>query len=119
MLWGHELSGEEGGRSYVSRLEYNTHFGAPSPEQPEIPECGYHAWEIWWRLNARRPTGENQNPISWGEMESFMRMTGIILSVTDVTMIEAIDNAFISASAQERKSAFDRSNEKANPNQKR
>lgn len=116
MMWGHKIRQGVGGEpKEVTREEYNASFGVEVPEQPEIPECGYHAWEIWWRMNARRPTGENQTPLSFSEMESFSRMTGKILLPEDVEMLEAIDNAYLSSVAEERRGAFDRAREEKKP----
>ena len=113
MMWGHKLSQGKGQEpKEVSRLEYNAAFGVPPPEDiPGVPECAFHAWEIWWRLNARRPTGENQTPISWNEMQAFCAMTGTILTPDDVQMIEALDNAYLIAVSEERRGAFDRARE--------
>lgn len=118
MMWGHKVAK---GKEVVecNREDYNAAFGVESPEQPEIPECGYHAWEIWWRMNARRPTGDNQTPISFSEMESFCKMTGKILLPEDVEMIEAIDNAYLSAVSEEKRAAFERAQEeKKTPSKK-
>jgi hypothetical protein len=111
MMWGHKVRKGRGDPEDVTREEYNAAFGVESPEQPEIPECAYHAWEIWWRLNARRPTGENQTPISWSEMQSFCAMSGVVLLPDDVAMIEALDNAYLIAVSEERRGAFDRARE--------
>lgn len=112
MIWGHKLSQGKGqDPKEVSRSEYNAAFGVESPDAPEVPECGYHAWEIWWRLNARRPSGDTQTPISWSEMQSFCNMTGVLLVPSDVAMIESLDNAYLIAVSEERRGAFDRARE--------
>lgn len=115
MMWGHKITVGKGEQIEATRAEYNAAFGFPAPEGPDIPECGYHAWEIWWRLNARRPSGETQTPISYSEMHSFCDMTGVILVPNDVQMIEAIDNAYLIAVSEERRGAFDRAREENKP----
>lgn len=118
MKWGHKI-GRGDNQIEVTRAEYNQAFGASVPEQPEIPDAAMHAWLIWWRLNARRPVGEGINPLPYGEIESFCKLTGTILTPEDMQMIEAMDNAFIGSVAEERKAMFDRiKNEKPKGNGK-
>lgn len=116
-MWGLKLSQGKGEDPMeVSRADYNAAFGAQhlTPEDPEIPDCAYHAWDIWWRLNARRPTGENQTPISWSQMQAFCNMSGVILTAQDVQMIEALDNAYLIQISEERRGVFDRAREENN-----
>lgn len=78
-----------------------------------MPECAFHAWDAWARLNARRAQGEDIIPISYPLMESFERMTGTILTPEDVQMIEAVDSAYISQTYTERKDMHERTREAA------
>lgn len=107
MKWGHKI-GRGDQQIEVTRAEFNQSFGAEVPESPEIPAEAMHAWLIWWRLNTRRPAGEGINPLPYGEVESFCKLTGTILTPEDIQMIEAMDNAFIGSVAEERKGMFDR-----------
>ena len=114
MIWGHKISKRGEQPTEVTRAQYNASFGVATKEQPEIPEAGYYAWEMWWRLNARRPTGDSQTPISWAEMQAFCVITNMLLNANDIIMIEAIDNAYLIAISEERRGAFDRSREESN-----
>lgn len=120
MMWGHKISQGRGQEPIeVSRADYNAAFGSTTPDQPEVPEYGWHMWETWWRLNARRPTGEGSTPIAWGEIQAFCALTGEIISPKDVKMLESLDNAYLIAVAEERRGAFERAREEnAKPNKK-
>jgi hypothetical protein len=100
MLWGHRVAATVNGQSTTreaTRAEYNAAFGIESPPEPEIPECAEWIWNIWWRLNVRRPSSESVNPIMYSEIEAFSRLTNIMLTPEDIQMLEAIDNAYIHA----------------------
>lgn len=112
MHWGHRVHGREG-EVEVTRAEYNRAFGAPVPPEPEIPEHLKWPWRFWWRLHARRQTGEGVSPLQCHEIESLSRLSGEHITPEDFALIEAMDNAFLSAVAEERKAAMDRVREES------
>lgn len=61
---------------------------------PPMPdELGY-IWNAFLRLNARRSVGFALEPITFLEIESFMRLTGLRLQPWEVRIIEEIDLLF-------------------------
>ncbi|WP_430643900.1 phage tail assembly chaperone [Bradyrhizobium cosmicum] len=49
---------------------------------------------MFLRLNARRSAGFSLEPISFSEIESFTRLSGLRLSPFEVRLIEDLDNLF-------------------------
>ena len=57
--------------------------------------AGLHLWRIFHRLNARRGSnGFGINPISWGEIDAFVRTSGITLAPWEVEIVEMLDDLF-------------------------
>lgn len=110
MLWGHKV-GARGGQVEVTRAQYNKAFGFAVPKQPALPDHAHHAWLTWFRLNERRPASSSVCPIPYIEIESFSRLAGEQIAPDDLRMIEAIDNAYISAITEERAAAEERRSE--------
>lgn len=110
MLWGHKIRTKDG-LIEVTRESYNQAFNWPVPERPEVPEYLMHVWVSWQRLNARRPPSDSMCPLQYSEIESFARLSGEPVSPEDLRMIEATDNAYLRAIAEEQKAAAERREE--------
>lgn len=61
---------------------------------PPAPDELVYVWNIFLRLNARRPAGFSIEPVSFGEIEAFTRLSGLTLSPFEVRLIEDLDNLF-------------------------
>ncbi len=116
LKWGHKVNSPHGrahGLVEVTRQEYNQQAGVESPEEPEIPFCAEHVWKWWWELNARRPPGlDNLAPISYGEIESWISLTGKMVTHEEIRWLMQMDDAWLSAIAEERKARQERDKEK-------
>lgn len=62
---------------------------------PTLPVELNYLWRVYHRLRKRTGDGfSSANPISWHDMEAFMRVTRFRLKPWEVELIEAIDDAF-------------------------
>ena len=62
---------------------------------PEFPAAVSHVWNAFMRLSARRGSnGFSINPISWPEIDAFVRHARIRLSPWEVRLIEELDDLF-------------------------
>ena len=106
--WGLTLASRTGPVP-VTRKVYNEQAGADTPLQPEIPVCGAHVWEWWWKLNNRRQPGfESVAPLSYTEIKSWLELTGKIVAPEEVEWLIEMDNAFLNTVAQERRDKQER-----------
>ena len=113
MHWGHKVAAR-GGPVEVTRKEYNEQAGAETPEQPSVPACGEHVWRWWWELNTRRPPGfDNLAPISYGEIYAWILLLGKYVSPEEIGWLVQMDNAWMTAIAEERKARQEREREEA------
>lgn len=86
----------------------NAAFGVETPPRPELPECADYAWSLFWKLSAKRRPSESQIcPILPPDIESYLRITGEIMDKIDYRFIDAMDSAYISEIAKERKAKMD------------
>jgi hypothetical protein len=53
-----------------------------------------HVWTAFCRLNARRRSGFSIEPIGWGDLDAFIRLTGARLAPWEVHLIEMLDDLF-------------------------
>lgn len=65
-------------------------------ECPPLPEALAYLWQTFCRLHARRASGFSVNPISWSDIDAFMRRAGVRLAPWEVRIIEQIDDAYLS-----------------------
>lgn len=111
MKWGHTLNNREGPVE-VTRAEYNENFGVEVPEAPEIPDAGLHIWEWWWRLSSRRITySEVMAPLSYSDIFHWSILTRTQISPSEIEVLFAMDDAYLSAVAAERKGQRERERE--------
>lgn len=72
-------------------------------QEPEIPDEGEHVWLWFWSLNHRRQHGMNgPQPLTYAEIASWSRMTGEILLREELAILTDMDDAYLSALAEER-----------------
>lgn len=78
--------------------------GKPPPDEldgPDCPECAAHVWG-WFCEVARRRTnsGFGLNPVSYGELTDWARLTCTRPSAMEVEWIMALDDAQAAATAE-------------------
>jgi hypothetical protein len=79
--------------------------------------CAGRVWDWWWQLNTRRPPGfESLAPISYSEICSWLLLTGIQAAPEEIRWLIAMDNAWLSAIAKERKAKQERDKDDAKKN---
>lgn len=62
---------------------------------PPLPEALTYLWVAFRRLNARRGSnGFAINPISWPDIDAFVRHSGLKLAPWEVENIEMLDDLF-------------------------
>jgi hypothetical protein len=60
---------------------------------PPFPPALDYIWQAYWRLARRRGSnGFGPNPISWVEIDAFLRHTRIDLAPWEIEIIEALDD---------------------------
>lgn len=73
------------------------------PKPPHIPEEIVYLWNAFTRIaRARTSNGFGPNPISWGEVESYNRLTRANLAGWEVEAIMALDDAYLECVAEAR-----------------
>ena len=63
-------------------------------ETPPLPPELEHVWAAFCRLHARRRSGFSAEPISWSDLDAFIRLTGARLVPFEVQLIEMLDDLF-------------------------
>lgn len=62
---------------------------------PPLPSSLIYLWKIFIRLSSRRgSSGFGINPISWPEIDAFVRFSKFHLSPWEIEMLELIDNLY-------------------------
>ena len=62
---------------------------------PEVPWAGRRVWSIFLELNATRTTGMGVNPIGMLEIQTWSRLHREPIRPFELTIIRAMDSAFI------------------------
>jgi hypothetical protein len=85
-----------------TRREFNIRFGqSPGPE-PEIPDVVSHVWNWFWVVNNRRQYSPNgPQPLTFSEIDSWVRRMDLDARPEEIEMLVAMDDAFITASYRE------------------
>ena len=95
-------------KQLVEAVKLNVTFGYAKP-----PEAGRLLWDLFCQLTANRSVGlTGFNPLSWGELQAWLQVSGWPLEQRHIATLMAMDEAFITA-IQSRKS--DRPVLKASP----
>ena len=70
------------------------------PEDPDLPPAGEMLWTWFFRLSKGRANyGYGAAPLTWADLEAWMRITGVDLSPLEADALLSMDNAYISALA--------------------
>jgi hypothetical protein len=74
-------------------------------QAPPFPGAAISAWSAFHRLSTRR--GSNGfggvNPITWSEIDAFVRLSGVSLTLWDIEAIEMLDDIFRTEQAKSAK----------------
>ncbi|WP_430515437.1 phage tail assembly chaperone [Aureimonas ureilytica] len=66
-----------------------------------LPLAGRYLWDIFTRLHNRRSSGGfGVSPITWPDIDAFVRLTRSALSPWEIEVIEDCDAAFLGAIAK-------------------
>ncbi|WP_437411788.1 phage tail assembly chaperone [Sinorhizobium meliloti] len=63
---------------------------------PEAPAFGVHIWDWFVELHNSRQSGFSANPISFGEIEAFCRLTGALIDPWELSVIRRMDQVVLS-----------------------
>lgn len=111
MNWGHKVISKDGPVD-ATRTEFNAAFGVESPDRPDIPDAGFHVWEWWWLLNARRiPSSDSMAPITYTEIHHWFTLTNTLVTPPEIRMLIQMDDAYLQSVAIERKEQRERNKE--------
>ena len=73
---------------------------------PDFPEEYTFAWTAFFELNSSRGSnGFGANPISYLEIDAYLRLTGKVLLPYEINAISVIDACFLKAQENLRKTA--------------
>jgi hypothetical protein len=63
---------------------------------PPFPAALHYLWRTYLRLRQRTAPGfSGASPVSWQDIDAFVRRSGIVLAPWEVEVVEALDNAFM------------------------
>jgi hypothetical protein len=83
------------------RAEYQAELDCPP-----LPEPLLYLWNAFCRLSARRGSnGFCANPISWPELDAFLRHAGVTLAPWEIRILEDLDDLFRQAQANTNREA--------------
>lgn len=71
-------------------------------EVPPMPEALAYLWNAFWRIRVRKGTDAmgNVQPIGWGDLDAFNRLSGLKLNPWEIDLIEQIDTVYLQARAK-------------------
>lgn len=71
------------------------------PKGPTLPPEAVYLWNHFTLLHAARTgNGMGPNPITYGELDAYSRMTGAAFDPWEVRAIRALDDAYLAASVE-------------------
>lgn len=77
-------------RNAARRLELDAELAVPP-----MPEALAYLWQAFLRLSGRRAVnGFAVAPISWSDIDAFVRYSGLRLAPWEVRLIEELDDLF-------------------------
>ena len=85
---------------FADRMAEAVQRGVRGDRSPRVPEGGMILWSAFWSLCATRTMALGApNPITFGEMEAWRRLTGTPLQPHHVAVLGRIDRAWLAALA--------------------
>lgn len=67
---------------------------------PPFPLALTYLWQAYGRMRRRCSAGMGLNPISLGDIDAFVRLTGSRLAPWEVEAIERLDEVWLAANAK-------------------
>ena len=58
-----------------------------------------YLWQVFWRLRRRKQNAFAAVAIEWTDIDAFLRLTGMTLSEWEISVIEMLDDLYLSARA--------------------
>lgn len=68
---------------------------------PVIPPAVTHVWAWFFELNRARQSGMGLNPLSWGEIDAYCRLTGQRMQRWELNLLAIFDTAFLDVMQKE------------------
>lgn len=69
-----------------------------------MPEGADYLWRAFQRLSGRRTNnGFGQNPLTWQEIDAFVRLSGVALAPWEIEVIERLDGLYLAQQAKQAK----------------
>lgn len=103
-----ELSRTEGGatvRDHLAAIWRQTGVKPPELESAPFPEIFSQHWADFLELHsARTSNGFGANPITFVELDAWVRLTGNTLTSTDVKVIKMLDSVYLKFQAEQQAS---------------
>ena len=87
----------------LTREEYADRIGAAIAEEPDVPDVADHVWTWFWTLSKRRQRGfDGASPLTYSEIDAWLRVTRTIALPQEIDLIMAMDSAWLEAVAEMR-----------------
>ena len=65
---------------------------------PPFPSEIAHVWNAWVRIRRRKASGVNGvEPVTWLDIDAFLRRSSVRLSPPDTDLLEIIDDAYLAS----------------------
>jgi len=93
-----------------TRRNYYQRVRQPVPDV-EIPHQALHVWHWFWELSTRRHSGPE--PISYADIGQWLALTGQPVEPTEISMLVAMDDAYLGAMRKEQEAQRAEAAEKA------
>lgn len=91
-----------GAKEPETRREFNLRFGQDEGPEAEIPSAVSHVWDWFWTLDSRRQRTESgAQPLTFSEIDAWVRLMGEIPTPEEVRMILAMDSEYTRSNADE------------------
>lgn len=103
-----------------TRRDFNQRFGMQAGPEPQVPTTVYYIWDWFWQLCRRRQRSEaGPQPLSYAEIDAWIRRGGVIVRDEEVRILLDMDDAYLSADAEESRAERDRKKNSPAPTTKR
>lgn len=94
-------------REHLESIHRQTGRKPAQLEVPPLPDSMIGPWTAFLALHgARTMHAAGPNPITWPELESYQRQTGIVLASHEVNAVRAVDAEFLASHAAQARRAM-------------